>query len=776
MARAIDASASVCTEASREPAPADRRARDPRWRGWVSFAHVGVPAMVAIFGCTLGLIATVVSINSRTDTLTDAMSDIEIIALAVAAEIDATSAARTDEQTSIFERELPGRVIARGRMVVVTNKDGHIVGSLPANSTQAKDLSGVIGNSMLLTTFAEKAGTVRLTLANGKDAIAAVRTLKAPLGQVAIYQTIDAVLADWRAQTWRLAVMIAFAIALMAIIAGAYLWQAARAREAANQCDRIGHRMDSALSHGRCGLWEWDIARGRLFFSQSMYEMLGMEAREEALSIGDVNALLHPQDGDLNMMAGLLLNNELDIVDHLFRIRNARDEWIWVHARAELDSGRKHNGAYLIGIALDITKQKQLEEQTKTADARLAAAIDTISEAFVLWDCENRLVVCNSKFLNFLSLPEDFDYSGMHYDRIMDRAVLPQVELEVALKDRPHKSERTYAAQLADGRWLQINERRTSDGGYVSVGTDITELKKHGEQLKDSEQRLIGTVADLRRSRQTLEIQARQLAELAERYLEQKAEAELASRAKSAFLGNMSHELRTPLNAIIGFSEVMERQTFGTLGSPRYLDYTTHIRECGQHLLAIISDVLEMSTLEAGKVDLVRTEFDVSEIILSSVQDVEANVREKKISLIVEPHAAINVSADRHAIEKILVKILRNATKFTPPGGSVGVRVLASAMNVDIYVEDSGPGIRAEDLERLGKPFEQINSPLENGMKGSGLGLAIARSIAELHGGSLQIASAVGVGTSICISLPARTAGTKSTSSLPCEESKSSVA
>ena len=125
---------------------------------------------------------------------------------------------------------------------------------------------------------------------------------------------------------------------------------------------------------------------------------------------------------------------------------------------------------------------------------------------------------------------------------------------------------RTFEARLNDGRWLQINERRTKDGGYVSVGTDITALKRHEQRLVESEKQLIATVMDLKQSRQKLEAQTQQLADLAERYLDQKAQAESANRAKSEFLANMSHELRTPLNAIIGFAEVMQSGIFGALG------------------------------------------------------------------------------------------------------------------------------------------------------------------------------------------------------------------
>jgi len=288
----------------------------------------------------------------------------------------------------------------------------------------------------------------------------------------------------------------------------------------------------------------------------------------------------------------------------------------------------------------------------------------------------------------------------------------------------------------------------------VSVGTDITSHKLHEEKLLDSERRLKATVSDLRRSRQALESQAQQLAELAERYLEQKAEAELASRAKSEFLANMSHELRTPLNAIIGFSEVMEHQTFGQLGSPRYVDYAAHIRASGRHLLGIISDVLDMSTLEAGRLTLVKSEFNLASAVEDAFEAVRAEAEEKQIALLAQELPIAALRADRDAIEKVLGKLVRNAVKFTPSGGRVAVRCRLTDDSVNLYVEDTGVGIPAEALARICRPFEQINSPLLNGVKGSGLGLAIARSLTELHGGDLRITSEVGIGTQVRVRLP----------------------
>ncbi|MBV9705087.1 MAG: PAS-domain containing protein, partial [Methylobacteriaceae bacterium] len=346
--------------------------------------------------------------------------------------------------------------------------------------------------------------------------------------------------------------------------------------------------------------------------------------------------------------------------------------------------------------------------------------------------------------------------AGAAYADVLARGNPPLVQAHVTLAARPKAGARTYEAEFGDGRWLQINERRTKDGGYVSVGTDITALKRHEEQLMDSERRLMATVADLKKSRQALEMQAQELADLAEKYLEQKAEAETASRAKSDFLANMSHELRTPLNAIIGFSQMMEQETFGALGSPKYVDYTAHIRESGEYLLRVISDVLDMSRLDAGRVSLDKRDFTIGEAVHGALEEVEAFARDKTIALSAEALVEAEIHADRAAIERILVILLRNAIKFSPVGESVRVRTRSAGRALEISVEDAGAGIPDAALPRLGRPFEQISDALENGMRGSGLGLAIARSLAELHGGSLRFRSVVGEGTIAILRLPLR--------------------
>jgi two-component system cell cycle sensor histidine kinase PleC len=261
-------------------------------------------------------------------------------------------------------------------------------------------------------------------------------------------------------------------------------------------------------------------------------------------------------------------------------------------------------------------------------------------------------------------------------------------------------------------------------------------------------------VAQLTQSRRSLEEQAQQLADLAERYHEQKSRAEAANRAKAEFLANMSHELRTPLNAIIGFSQLMGNETFGPLGSRKYQDYCAHILAGGEYLLHVVSDILDMARLEAGRERLSYARFHAEQAVSRAVLDIAPTAREKRVAVTVDVGADVSVEADPQAVERILTTLMRNAVKFAPEGGEVSIGAAAIADHVHFYVEDDGPGIAAEDIVRLGRPFEQGDVIMADGMKGSGLGLAIATSLVELHGGTLRLQSRAGEGAVALVTLP----------------------
>ncbi|HEX3442517.1 MAG TPA: ATP-binding protein, partial [Pseudolabrys sp.] len=404
-------------------------------------------------------------------------------------------------------------------------------------------------------------------------------------------------------------------------------------------------------------------------------------------------------------------------------------------------------GLHLIGIAVDITEQKHLVERTVAADMRLRDAIETIPEAFVLWDADNRLVLCNSNFQELHHLPDEAITVGASYEAVVAAGSQPVVRNKVASAGPTLPGARTFEAQLEDGRWLHISERRTKDGGYVSVGTDITALKTHEEKLVDSEKRLMATVSDLRASQQ-------RLGELAEQYAAEKTRAEEANQAKSKFLANMSHELRTPLNAIIGFSEIMESGMFGPLGAEKYQEYCSDIRDSGQYLLDVINDILDMSKIEAGRIRLDFEDLDLDTLLNESMRVVSSKAQEKQLALTAKIAPGLTLRADRRALKQIVLNLLSNAVKFTPGGGRVTVRGRTTDHCIVLGIADTGIGIAKDALAKLGRPFEQVESQLTKSHQGSGLGLAIAKSLVELHGGRMSIRSTLGKGTMVVVNLP----------------------
>ncbi|HEY0145549.1 MAG TPA: ATP-binding protein [Methylovirgula sp.] len=738
---------------ARRPKASRLKASDQTYIKFEPWLRLAVPALIGLFVVALSATLIIILLDAHDRAIAAAVDDLELVAAATASDLAGLAKASDRDPSVALLHALPARALTRGRRIFISNKKGNIVAALPNALHHGGALADCLGSGRLLTSLAERGGVLRVHLDDGTDALAIVRTLRAPYGQIAFVHPMSAVLADWRDGVLRMAAALVATIVVLLSVAAAYFWQAARARKADIFCNRIRDRIDTALNRGRCGLWDWDLARGHVYWSDSMYDMLGMKPERAFLSFGEINALVHPHDGDLAHVAEMLAASQAKAVDHSFRMRHADGHWIWLRARAEIVREGPGEAAHLVGIAVDTSEQKILAERTATANMRLRDALETVSEAFVLWDKENRLVMCNSKFQRFHNLPDTAIISGQPYQQVMAQGTPPQVQSQFALGERPAIGARTYEAQLGDGRWLQIDERRTKDGGYVAIGTDITALKQHESQLLDSERRLTATVADLHKSRQTLEHQAQQLAELAEKYLEQKAEAESASRAKSEFLANMSHEFRTPLNAIIGFSDMMIGEVFGALPA-RYLDYSKDIRSSGQQLLALISDVLEMSRLDAGRVQLQKAEVTIGALVSAALKSIEAAAREKSIALTSQIAASVRLHADPAALERVIAALLHNAVKFTPDHGSVNIRARHVNGALNIYVEDNGVGIAPEALERLGRPFEQWNAPLANGMKGSGLGLAIARSLVALHDGTIRIRSTPGNGTIVQIHLP----------------------
>nr|WP_321982445.1 ATP-binding protein [uncultured Cohaesibacter sp.] len=672
---------------------------------------------------------------------------------------------------SWLEEAMPAMDISSNYQIYQTDATGMIVASIPTlTNDMRKTQIDLLGRAQVFSTIGASAGVFDVTTSDKKDALATVHHLGGGRGAITVLVPTDDLFNGWRADVTRNAIIFVMMSAIILLVVYAFFSQGARAREADSIFEATVQRMDAALHHSRSGLWDWDLGNGHIYWSPSMFDLLGMERSDELLSFATINERMHPEDGNLHQHVQDLLSSEQSMMDRRFRMRHEDGRWIWIQIRAELTVSPKDR-LHLMGVVMDVSQQIEQAENDKLADIRLRDAVDTISEAFVLWDKDSKLVLCNRPYRTLHNLPENEEIIGRSYNEIMDSGQPHVIDIEddngidesQILLDRVStspKAARSYKVQLADGRWLQISERRTRDGGFVSVGTDISNLKLQEQRLLESEQQLIASVSDLRKSRQTLEMQAQQLVVLTEQYAKEKENAEIANRAKSQFLANISHELRTPLNAIIGFSEVMKQEIFGEHSTDKYKDYSKDIHSSGSYLLGLIDDILNMSRLEDGEVDLKPAELDLASLVRETYENsIDEQANDRQLTLKDELPDTLQAYADPNLIEQVLLNLLDNAVKFSKEGGQIALRGEIKDGYSYLTISDTGVGIPQDAIDRMGSPFEQVQNQFTKSHKGSGLGLSISRTIICLSGGTMKIRSRIGQGTRITICLPSKMRG-----------------
>ena len=653
-----------------------------------------------------------------------------------------------------LSKSLVAGALAEDRVFTLVDNFGVILASAPGyTKLTGQKITDILGPQFITDTDFNAQTMRPFVMANGEAAYVTARQFGSFPGSLVVFQKRSDLLGMWRTGVTRLSILFVATLLVLSMLAGAFHWQAARASEADVTLSIATERLDKALDRSNCGMWDWNLAEGTIFWSKSMFEILGLPPKGALLSFGEVSERLHPENANMEIMIEELLRGERTVFNREFRMRHEDGHWVWLRARAALAPGDQPETPHLIGIVFDITAQKQTDKLNQDAELRLKDAIENISEAFVLWDTENRLVLCNSKYQQFHSLPASSCVPGTPYAVVTQSAKEPIVRQYVPTVGGDHADGKSLEVQLGDGRWLQINERRTKDGGFVSVGTDITALKKQEERLLLSERTLMMTVRDLQKERLLADQQSQRLADLADKYAREKTRAETANRSKSEFLANMSHELRTPLNAIIGFSEVMQEEMFGPLGSGKYTEYSHDIHKSGQFLLDVINDILDMSKIEAGRMELELTTISLPSIIDDIMRFVGPRAAEGKVDIVLELPKTCNITADRRALKQVFINLLSNAVKFTPEGGQVKVAVTKLKDGARVTIADTGIGIPHNDIEKLGRPFEQVENQFTKSKGGSGLGLAISKSLVDLHNGSLTIASSVGSGTTVTVDL-----------------------
>jgi two-component system cell cycle sensor histidine kinase PleC len=500
-------------------------------------------------------------------------------------------------------------------------------------------------------------------------------------------------------------------------------------------------RFRSAVEAARCGVWEWDLVEDRVYVSDRLAVMLGFEgagviAGEELLEKVDPEH----RERVLKALKGAALHGAFDVC---FRAPGAQGgRPLWIDARGQALGDPAEGGvSIIVGVALDVTDERLAQARAQAAELRLRDAIESASEAFALWDRAGKLLMSNENFRAWFGLEPRLLRPGTSYRDLMRAAA--------AALTREARGERdgVREAETADGRWIQISERRTADGGLVLTAADVTAIKRQEEARAKNEAELEQLVARLRQHQAELAVLARE-------YETEKTRAEAANRAKSEFLANMSHELRTPLNAINGFSEIMAGEMFGPMGDARYKEYARDIFNSGQHLLAVINDILDMAKIEAGKLKLQYERVTVNDVVEDAMRLMRGRAEAGGLEVSVSLQDLPGIEADYRALKQILLNLLSNAVKFTPRGGRISVMGERLGGAVRLSVRDTGIGISAEDLARLARPFEQVETQHAKTQQGTGLGLALTRSLIEMHGGRLELVSEPGVGTTATAIMP----------------------
>ena len=371
----------------------------------------------------------------------------------------------------------------------------------------------------------------------------------------------------------------------------------------------------------------------------------------------------------------------------------------------------------------------------RRAQQQLLQAIEAVTDAFALYDAEDRLVICNSHYRDMYAYLDLAIENGIRYETIIGTAVENGMILAARERGEAWLAERLkrhnnpagpYEHLRSDGQWLRVNEQKTADGGIVGVFTDITESKAREAEL----------------------------GEMVDRLAEARDIALKATEAKSKFLANMSHELRTPLNAVIGITEMLEEDAVDD-GNEDLVEPLQRINRAGKHLLKLINDILDLSKIEAGKMELHIESFDLAAVIGDSVDMAGplASPNNNKIEVHVSGSIPPMVS-DVTRVRQVVFNLLSNACKFTE-NGTVAINVTVDADDwIEIAVSDTGIGMSPEQRDRLFADFSQADSSTTRKYGGTGLGLAISQRFCRMMGGDVTVESEPGKGSIFRVRLP----------------------
>ncbi len=485
--------------------------------------------------------------------------------------------------------------------------------------------------------------------------------------------------------------------------------------------------LKAAQSIANIGSWQWNISTGEEIWSDELFRIYGRDPDGLPVTYDDFLAAVHPEDKSMVLAAAEQALGGDRNYDHEYRIVRPTGEVRYVHARAELTRDSHGNPESMLGTAHDITKQKQSEQQHRDVLENLADGAITIDEKGII---------------NFVNATTEliFGYSA-------EEMIGNNVSMLMAEPERSEHDE--YLARYS----------RTGKSKIIGVGREVQARHKNGiqfpadlnvsEQIVDGNVTYFGTIRDM-----TERVKGER------ELLEAKLEAESSNRVKTEFLANMSHELRTPLNAIIGFSETLSAEVFGPLSNPKQEEYLQNIYNSGQHLLNLINDILDVSAIEADKLEFHETDVDLGQTVQASLLLVKPRADKGQVQIRNGINGATNIiRADERRMKQVLVNLLSNAVKFTNSGGLVEV---SSRSHEDgsrtILVSDNGIGMSAKEISVAMEPFRQVHRNNDADAyinEGTGLGLPLTLKLIEAQGGKMMIESQPDVGTTVSVRFPA---------------------
>lgn len=510
------------------------------------------------------------------------------------------------------------------------------------------------------------------------------------------------------------------------------------------------------------GLWDWNPVTKELYLSARLLAILGFDGDTLRTTSHEWLKLVHPDDRRRYESAvSAHLKGLSEHFECEYRVLDRTGSYRWMLARGLAQRGADGVCYRMVGSIGDITDLKRREQAARANEARFRALVGMSGAIFMVLDARGRVQEANREAERALG-GDEREIVGQPWTSLMDPAASAAFAGQLAAANAG-RNVRGFEHMLRGGgesRVLLWNIDRFDawgPGGYevllICAGQDITLRKQAENALLHANEELERKVAE-RTAELTQEIAERRRAE--RDLLEAKELAEVANRAKSEFLANMSHELRTPLNAIIGFADMTELQMVGPISNPKYVEYAGVISKSAHHLLAVISDVLDLAKIEAGRLRIDPGPVDLTECAEASMALVSERAQAGGVRLVRDFDADMPKAwGDGVRVKQILLNLLSNAIKFTPAGRDVRVALRRDGERwLTLEVADQGCGMTPDELVIALEPFGQVDNKMSRRVGGTGLGLPLTRNFVELHDGRFHIESAPGVGTTVRVALP----------------------